>query len=124
MDVLLHSCCPGILHGTLHHIAIQIISLYVHLHIVVYEIMSLIHRIVPYLLVTDLGPLLGRELPVHSRCDVCAYHGSLYRKCSTSAERIYKDSVPVPRREHDQRGRQRLRYRSLSNQLSVSPLVK
>ena len=69
-------------------------------------------------------PVFRKERTVHSRCHVCCHHRSLDRESSTSAERIDKDPVFVPRSQHDQRGSQCLCDRRLDGHLTVSSFVQ
>ena len=78
------------------------IALDVHLHILIYHILSLLHSLIPQLSWYDIGPALSCKLPVHTGCYICCHHGCLYRKCTTAAKRIHKYSVCMPWCKHDE----------------------
>ena len=124
MDMFIHSCCSGILHRTLHHLIIQIISLNIHLHIMVDHIICFIDCIVPHLLVADLRPLRSQKVSVNSRCNPCSDHSCLDRKCSASTEWVNQYTILIPWCKHDQCRRQSFRYRCFANQFPIATLMK
>ena len=124
MNHVLHSGSLGIFPGCSHHIRVNVIALDVHLHILIYHILCLLHSLIPQLSWYDIGPALSCKLPVHTWCYICCHHGCLYRKCTTAAKRIHKYSVCMPWCKHYERCCKCLSQRRLARCQTVSSLVK
>ena len=110
--------------GCLNDLRIQIISLNVHAHGVIYHLVGFIHGIIPAFARNDLLPVLRQEGTIHARCHVGCHHGCLNREGSASAEGIHQNAVFIPGGQHDEGCSQRLLDRCLTGQLAVSTLMK
>ena len=124
MNQMIHARTLCILSGCFHHFRIDIISLNIYLDICIHKILCLFYRVIPQLFRNQIFPLLCGKLPVHSRCNICCNHGCLNRERSTSAKRIYQNTVLFPRCQHNQCCCQRLRQWSLAGHQTIASLVQ
>ena len=121
---MIHSGFSCISSCDLNDRSIDIISLNVHIDIVLNQIICLVDHVIPHLLRDQVRPLFCREGTIHSRRDICSHHCSFYRKCSTSAERIYEYTVFLPWCQLDECCCQSLRDRRFAGNFTVSSLVQ
>ena len=124
MDQLIHSRCLRVRSRRTDDITVDIISLNIRLDGEVHEIVRLVHGVIPAFSGDQVLPVLGQELTIHSRCHICRDHCRLDGEGAASAERVHEDPVALPRGQHDESRRQRLRDRCFTRQCAVAALMQ
>ena len=124
MNQVIHAGAFCILPGCLYDVPVNIIALYVDLHIRVDHLLGFLYALVPQLAVNQVRPLLRRELTVHSGRNTGSNHRRLYRERTAAAERIHQNPIRSPRCQQQQGSCQRLGQRCLARQGAVSALMQ
>ena len=124
MDQSVHTCHLRVGTCCFQSLCINIISLNICLNICIDTILCLFKRIIPAFTRNQMFPVFCEEGTVHSRCHICRDHCRLNRESTTSAKRVNKDSVFVPRCQHDKRCCKCFSDRSLDSHLTIPSLMK
>ena len=124
MDQFVHACCLRVRSRCTDDVPVNVVALDIRLDRKIHKIVRLVHRIIPAFSRDQMFPVLGEEFPVHARRHIRCDHRRLDREGSASAERIHEDPVALPRSQHDECRRQRLRDRRLTCQGPVTALMQ
>ena len=112
MDQSVHTCHLRVGTCCFQSLCINIISLNICLNICIDTILGLFKRIIPAFTRNQMFPVICRD------------HCRLNRESTTSAKRVDKDSVFVPRCQHDKRCCKCFSDRSLDSHLTIPSLMK
>ena len=124
MNQMIHPCTTCIFTCILYHFTIQVIPLNIHLNIFIYHIFRFLYGIVPKLFWNDICPFFCSKLSIHAWCNICCNHSCFNWKCSTTTERINKNSILSPWSQHNECCSQSLCNRSFTCRQTIPSLMK